>query len=140
MPSRQAVAFTERDTVLMDFPEPNLAFHETKDGGWSACNLYGLRNRQALNAVGVFRGGGQFGKRHMRILKAFGIMPFILYKMKIMGMHALMARIGRGLKVSVDAVVMPYSWGPIDVDNPPSFALSEEALKKRRLAAEGSAD
>ncbi|MDA0339631.1 MAG: hypothetical protein O2910_07305 [Proteobacteria bacterium] len=107
-----------------------------KDGGWSACNLYGLRNKQALNAVGVFRGGGQFGKRHMRILKAFGILTFLLYKMKVMKMHPLMNRIGRGLKVSVDSLVMPYSFGPIDVDNPPSFALSEEALKKRRLASE----
>lgn len=128
-----AVAFTERETVLQDFPEPGLAFHDLTDGGWSACNLYGMRNEQSLASVRVFEGGGQFGKKHMRILKAFGIMPFVLYKLKMVSMPVLMSRIGRGLKVSVDSIVLPYSFGPIDVDNPASFALTEEALKKRRL-------
>ncbi len=131
-----AVSFTGRDVVLKEFPEPGLAFHELKDGGWSACNLYGLRNENALNAVKVFEGGGQFGKRHMRILKAFGIMPFILYKLKAVGVHALMARIGRGLGVTVDSIIQDYSWGPIDVDNPASFKLTEDALIRRRQAAE----
>jgi len=129
-----AVAFTEREVVLREFPEPGLAFHELSDGGWSACNLYGLRNQRALNAVKVFEGGGQFGKRHMRILKAFGVLSFILYKLKAASLHSMMRRIGKGFGVSVESVVLDYPFGPIDVDNPASFKLTEEALIKRRLA------
>lgn len=128
-----AIAFTQKDIVLADYPDVGLAFHNLKDGGYSACNLYGLRNERALGAVGVFKGGGQFGKKPIRILKAFGILPFVLYKLKAVGLQGLMHRIARNLGVSIDPVLSPYSFGPIDVDNPQFFAISEEALKKRRL-------
>lgn len=128
-----AIAFTRKDVVLADYPDVGLAFHNLKDGGYSACNLYGLRNERALGAVGVFKGGGQFGKKPIRILKAFGVLPFILYKLKVVGLQGLMHRIARNLGVSIDPVLSPYAFGPIDVDNPQFFAISEEALKKRRL-------
>lgn len=128
-----AIAFTSKDVVLADYPDVGLAFHNLKDGGYSACNLYGLRNEKALAAVGVFKGGGQFGKKPIRILKAFGVLPFVLYKLKAVGLQELMSRIARNLGVSIDSVLSPYSFGPIDVDNPQFFAITEAALKKRRL-------
>lgn len=131
-----AVAFTRAEDVRREYPEVALAYHELKDGGVSACNLYGLRSEKALTAVRVFEGGGQFGKKHMRILKAFGVMPFLLYKLKAVTSEALMRRIGRSLGVSIDTVFLPEAFGPIDVDNPQFFEISEKALAKRRLEAE----
>ncbi len=128
-----AIAFTRKDIVLADYPDVGLAFHNLKDGGYSACNLYGLRTERALGAVGVFKGGGQFGKKPIRILKAFGLLPFVLYKLKAVGLEGLMHRIARNLGVSIDPILSPYAYGPIDVDNPQFFAISEAALKKRRL-------
>ena len=131
-----SIGWSSADVVLQDFPDVGLAFHWLKDGGYSSCNLYGLRNEQSLSAVKVFEGGGQFGKRHMRILKAFGITPFLVYKLKLATLDQLMARVGRNLKVSMDAIQVDFSCGPIDVDNEHLFNITEKVLIERRLAAE----
>lgn len=130
-----AVGFTREEVVKSEFPEIGLAWHELKDGGWSACNLYGLRNRNALKAVEVFRSGGQFGKRQWRILKSCGVVPFLLYKLKATTLEGLMNRIARNLGVTCDSIVLDYPYGPIDVDNPRFFEISEAALARRRTGA-----
>ncbi|TDI59058.1 MAG: hypothetical protein E2O92_08515 [Alphaproteobacteria bacterium] len=132
-----AIGWAEASVVLADFPDVGLAFHWLKDGGYSSTNLYGLRTKQALSAVKVFEGGGQFGKRHLRILKAFGVLPFIIYKLKLATLEGLMVRIGRNLKVSMDTILLNYSSGPIDVDSEHLFNISEKVLVERRKAAGG---
>lgn len=134
-----AVAFSTAEDVMRDFPDVGLAYHRIKGGAYSACNVYGLRNERALNSIRIFEGGGQFGKKHWRILKAFGVMPFILYKLKLSGVDGLMHRIGRNLGVTVDVVLLEYSYGAIDVDNPQFFEITERALAERRLAKSAGA-
>lgn len=126
-----AVAFTEATVVRREAPDVQLAYHRVKDGEYSACNLYGLRNENALNAIRIFEGGGQFGKRHLRILKAFGIMPFIYYKFRMLGAKELMDKIASNLGVSVDTLMLDYPEGPIDVDNPQFFTIAERMLSLR---------
>jgi GTP:adenosylcobinamide-phosphate guanylyltransferase len=133
------VGFTSEDVVLQDYANSGLAFHRLKDGGFSSCNLYALKSPNSLKAVKIFEGGGQFGKRHMRILKAFGVWPFIIYKLKLKGLPGLLNAIGRRMKVSVDVSWLNYPWGPIDVDHKHSFDLTEATLVKRREAAEHNA-
>ena len=130
-----ALGFTSEDVVEREIQGSGLAYHQLKDGGYSSCNLYGMRREKALNGVRVFASGGQFGKRHWRILKAFGVMPFILYKLRAVGINKMANSLGRGVGVSVDIVDLPYAYGPIDVDNPRSFALSEKLLRARRESA-----
>lgn len=130
-----AVGFTSEAVVEQMFPDSGLAYHRIKDGGWSACNLFGLRNEASLITAHIFEGGGQFGKKHLRILKAFGVMPFILYKLKAATLNELIGRIARNLGITATAVDLPYPFGPIDVDNPNSFKISEETLRKREAAA-----
>lgn len=134
-----ALGFTRDDVVLRDFANSGLAFHQLRDAGYSSCNLYGLRREKALSAVKVFEGGGQFGKRHMRILKAFGVLPFVVYKLKLAGLHGLLGLIARNLGVTIAPVLLDYSYGPIDVDNRHSFELTEATLVKRREAAAAQA-
>ncbi|MFZ5608233.1 MAG: NTP transferase domain-containing protein [Pseudomonadota bacterium] len=130
-----AVSFTEATVVRREAPDVRLAYHRLKDGEYSACNLYGLRRAEALKAVKIFTSGGQFGKRHIRILKAFGLMPFLLYKTRWAGLEPLMRRIAGNLGVSVDTILLDYPYGPIDVDNPQFFAIAERLLKARRVPA-----
>ncbi len=129
-----AIGWSEASVVLADYPDVGLAFHWLKDGGYSSTNLYGLRTQQALSAVKVFEGGGQFGKRHIRILKAFGVMPFIIYKLKLATLEGLINRIGKNLKVTMDSVILNHSSGPIDVDSEHLFNITEMILRRRRGA------
>ncbi len=125
------VAFTHEETVRAHYPEVGLAYHRLKDGGYSACNLYAFRTARAFESAEVFRSGGQFGKRHWRILKSFGILPFLLYKLRLATGPELIARIARNLGISIEIVILDYPFAPIDVDNPAFFAISERILKAR---------
>ncbi len=122
---------TREEVVVATLPEAAKAFHRLKDGGFSSCNLYSLKDRNALKTVEVFRGGGQFGKRHRRILKAFGLISFLLYKLKLITIDGMVRRVGEGFGVKVAAVFLPYDFGPIDVDDQNSFEISEKILRKR---------
>lgn len=130
-----ALGFTTAAVVLRDVPDSTLAFHWLKDGGFSSTNLYGLRHERALDTARIFEGGGQFGKKHWRILKAFGVMPFILYKLKSVTGQQLLSRIARNLGVTADLILLDYAFAPIDVDNPASFAQTEAILQARREQA-----
>jgi len=126
-----ALGLTRECDVTPEIPDSNLNWHWLRDGGFSSCNLYLLHSRKALSGVSIFRSGGQFGKKHWRILKAFGLLPFVLYKFKLTSTDRLIRRIGRNLGLRMHAVFLPYAYGPIDVDNPKSFALSERILAAR---------
>lgn len=126
-----SLGITREETVLADLPEAAKAFHRVKDGGFSSCNLYALSGRKALETAEVFRGGGQFGKKHWRILKAFGLTPFILYKFKLVSIAEIARRIGKGFGLKIAPVFLSYAYGPIDVDDESSFRLSEKILKQR---------
>ncbi|MBO9518739.1 MAG: NTP transferase domain-containing protein [Porphyrobacter sp.] len=127
------VGLTREAVVLREYANSGLAFHRLKDGGFSSCNLYALKNQNALKAVKIFEGGGQFGKRHIRILKAFGLWPFIVYKLKLADVSGLVNVIGRRLRVSVEISWLDYPWGPIDVDHKLSYELAEATLAERAL-------
>jgi len=127
------VAFTERTAVHSVYPHVELNWHRLQDGAFSSCNVYGVKTERALKAVDVFRGGGQFGKRHLRILRAFGLMPFLLYKTRRATGEGIIKRIAKNIGVTADLAVLDYAFGPIDVDNPRFFQIAEEILKARRL-------
>lgn len=134
-----AVAVTPESTVIEEYPDANLGFFRFRDGGYSFCNIYGIRSRKGLEAARVFRSGGQFRKRPWRILKEFGVLPLILYKYRLASLNGILQRLGRKLDLTIEPITLPYAFAPIDVDNPRTFALSEETLKRRRLKSHSEA-
>ncbi len=131
-----AVAMTPASVILEAYPEGKRAFHNLKDGGWSSCNLYALANDKALKTAKIFEGGGQFGKKPQRIMKAFGLMFMLKYRYKLATIHELAASLSRRWKLTVQVIRMPFADAPIDVDNPGDMELTDRILKSRRLAAQ----
>ncbi|MEP5937869.1 MAG: nucleotidyltransferase family protein [Erythrobacter sp.] len=130
-----AVAMTPAATILEAYPDGKRAFHELKDGGWSSCNLYAALTPKTIEAASVFRTGGQFGKRPMRILKAFGLPVMLMYKFRLATIHGIASYLSRRWGIELKIISMPYADAPIDVDNPGDFTRTEGILKKRRGAA-----
>ncbi|MEL7482312.1 MAG: nucleotidyltransferase family protein [Pseudomonadota bacterium] len=130
-----SVAMTPADVILKAYPDGKRAFHELKDGGWSSCNLYGLRSDAALTAAKVFETGGQFGKRPQRIMKAFGLTFMLKYKYKQATLDQLAEHLSQRWKLQISAIRMPFADAPIDVDNPGDFERSERILQARRETA-----
>ncbi len=127
-----AVAVTRERTVLAEYPDGEFGFYRFRDGGYSFCNLFGVSQSSGLEAAKVFRTGGQFRKRPWRMLKMFGVLTLILYKWRLLKLDSFARRITRNLGISIDLVLLPYAFGPIDVDNPKTFEFSERTLRERR--------
>jgi len=126
--------FTPAQTILDAYPDGKRAFHELKDGGWSSCNLYGLKNDKALRAAKAFETGGQFGKQPRRLLKATGLGFVIKYRFKLATLQELAEHLSRRWKLTLSTIPMPFADAPIDVDNVVDFHRTERILKKRRTA------
>ncbi len=128
------IGVTEEKLVKSVYPDSPLAFHRFREGAYSNCNLYFIRSSAGLSLAEVFRGGGQFGKKHMRVIKALGLWTFIVYRFRLKTMKDFLAHIGRRFGTTAEPGLIAYAFAPIDVDNRASFLLTEEILKKRRTA------
>lgn len=127
-----AAAVTPEATVLAEYPDGGFGFFRFRDGGYSFCNLYGIRSAKALDAARIFRSGGQFRKRPWRILTVFGALNLVLYRLRLITLRGCFRRISRKLGLDIEAIVLPYAFGPIDVDDARTLEISERALAARR--------
>lgn len=127
-----SVAMTPAQTILDAYPDGKRAFHELKGGGWSSCNMYGLRTGAALKAAKAFETGGQFGKRPDRLRKAFGLSFFLKYKLKLATLDGLAQHLSNRWNIKLKPVRLPFADAPIDIDNVGDFHRTEGILKARR--------
>lgn len=132
MPCDVAVGMTAAATVLARYPSGQRAFHRFKDGAYSSCNIYILRNAKAATAARVFAGGGQFGKKPWRLIAAFGYGTFVRHMLRRLTLADAMARISTVLNITVRAILMPFAEAPMDVDNEADHALATEILRNRK--------
>jgi hypothetical protein len=125
------VGLTRAQLILDKYPGGQRAFHRLKDGAYSSCNLYCIKTAHGVKAAEAFATGGQFGKKPHRIIAAFGIIAFILYKLRLVSLDGVMRQISRALKINVEATLIPWAEGPIDVDNAKDYALVTSILETR---------
>jgi GTP:adenosylcobinamide-phosphate guanylyltransferase len=125
------VAMTRAQLILDKYPGGQRAFHRLKDDAYSSCNLYCIKTPAGVKAAEAFATGGQFGKKPERIINAFGLLAFVLYKLRLVSLDGVMSQISRALKVRVRKVLIPWAEGPIDVDNAKDYALVTRILENR---------
>jgi hypothetical protein len=124
------VAMTPAEAILAKYPGGQRAFHRLKGGAYSSCNLYCMRTTKGAGAARAFATGGQFGKKPERIIKAFGLWSFVLYKLRLVTIDGVMRQISRALGLSVKVSLLPWAEAPIDVDNAKDFALVTKILEQ----------
>ncbi|MBL8644668.1 MAG: nucleotidyltransferase family protein [Rhodospirillaceae bacterium] len=125
------VAMTRAQLILDKYPGGQRAFHRLRDEAYSSCNLYCLKTPDGVKAAEAFATGGQFGKKPERIINAFGIWAFILYKLRLVTLDGVMRQISRAMNVTVRKALIPWAEGPIDVDNAKDYALVTQILEAR---------
>lgn len=126
------VAMTDAKVIWAKYPDGQRRPYQLKDGKYSNCNLFGLKSDKAIVAARAFRGGGQFGKSKMRILKAFGLTNLIMYVTKALSLESMFRRISRKFGVSIAPILMPFAEAPIDVDNERTERIARGVLEARR--------
>lgn len=126
-----ALGLTPASYVLEKYPEGNRAFHRFRDGAFSSCNLYAILTPRGIAGAQVFRSGGQFGKKPKRLIGAFGLFAFLLYKSRLFTLRTVLRTLSRGIRVRTAPVLMPFAEGPIDVDRQVDWDLANRIVAAR---------
>ena len=124
------VALARREDVLAIHPEGQRRFYEFSDVAVSNCNAYWIGDRSALRAAEAFRGGGQFGKKPMRIIRAFGLVNLLRFRFGLGPIHHVFRRLSRRLKVDIAPLLVSNGATAIDVDNERSLRVTEALMAR----------
>jgi len=129
-----ALGLTPAHFILEKYPEGNRAFHRFRDGAFSSCNIYALLTPRALNGPKVFNSGGQFGKKPKRLIGAFGLAAFLLYKSRLFTLNTVLKALSRTVGLKTAPILMPFAEGPIDVDRMQDWELANRIVREREAA------
>ncbi|WP_407874983.1 hypothetical protein [Qipengyuania nanhaisediminis] len=129
-----AAGLARKEDVIAADPVGQKRFYEFADGGYSNCNMYWIANRKALGAAEIMRGGGQFMKFPMRIVKAFGLMNLIRFRLGNGSKDKLFEKVSRRFGFSLVPIELSNGEFAIDVDEERSFGVTEKLLRQREAA------
>ena len=124
------VALARREDVLAVHPEGQRRFYEFSDVAVSNCNAYWIGDRAALKAVEAFRGGGQFVKKPIRVMQAFGLINLLRFRFGLGPIHHIFQRISRHLNVDIAPLLVSNGATAIDVDNERSLRVTEALMAR----------
>lgn len=125
------VALARREDVLDVHPEGQRRFYEFSDVAVSNCNAYWIGHPGALKATEAFRGGGQFVKKPLRVMRAFGLINLVRFRFGLGPIHHIFARISRHLNVEIAPLLVSNGATAIDVDNERSLRVTEALMARR---------
>lgn len=132
-----AIAMTRAEVMRAEHPDGQRRFYAFRDGEFSNCNLYAVVTDDAIAAAAMFRGGGQFRKKTIRVIRAFGLTSFLLYRLGRLSLDGVARRLSRLFGSRIGFVEMPFAEACIDVDNERTLRIARAILARRVYAAEG---
>ena len=124
------VTLARREDVLAVHPEGQRRFYEFSDVAVSNCNAYWIGHPGALKATEAFRGGGQFVKKPLRVMQAFGLINLLRFRFGMGPIHHIFARISRHMKVEIAPLLISNGATAIDVDNERSLRVTEALMTR----------
>jgi hypothetical protein len=126
-----AAALARKEDVIAADPIGQKRFYEFSDGGFSNCNMYWIGNRDALSAAEIMRQGGQFMKFPSRIIKAFGLLNLIRFRLGTGSKEKLFAQVSKRFGFNLVPIEVSDGHYAIDVDEERSLGVTERILKRR---------
>lgn len=124
--------FARKEDILAAHAEGQPRFWEFRDGAFSGCNTFWIKNRGALVVGEIFRGGGQFLKFPKRFIAAFGLANLIGFRLGLFTVDRMLARISRRFGKTIRAQIVDDGKLAIDVDNEFSHLVAERLLGERK--------
>ena len=124
----------KKEDIRAAHPDGQRRFYEFRDGGFSNCNMFWIGSKTALKATEAFRHGGQFAKKPERVIKAFGILNLIRFKLGRNTLEEIFGHVSRRFKVRIKPLVMTDGRLAIDVDNERTHRVAEEILARGAAA------
>ncbi len=126
-----AAALANKDDIRSVHPEAQRFFYEFRDHGYANCNLYGIADRHALNAVEIFREGGQFMNHPRRLVNAFGLLNILMMRFGWIKIDSAFERMSKRFGIDIRRVPLADGTQAIDVDNERTYRIVEAILENR---------
>lgn len=125
-----AAAFARKGDILAAHADGQRRFYEFADDGYSNCNCYWLGSPAAMNAIEIFREGGQFAKNPGRIIKAFGLINLIRFRLGWGTLDHAFVRFSKRFGIRMRPVVFDDGRLAIDVDNERTHRVVSEIMAR----------
>jgi GTP:adenosylcobinamide-phosphate guanylyltransferase len=127
-----AFAMASKASVLAAHAAGQRRFYRFADDDYSNCNLYAFSGAAALAAAESFRGGGQFAKKKVRLIRAVGLLNMLLLALRRLSLAGAARRLSRRFGVPIAPVVLADGAHAIDVDNRRTYDVAAALLRARR--------
>ncbi len=125
------VGMARKEDIRATHPDGQRRFYEFADGGYSNCNMFWIASAKALAATEAFRHGGQFAKKPERIIKAFGLLNLLRFRLGRHSLAQMCGFISRRFGVDIRPLVFEGEGRiAIDVDNERTHRVAEEVLAR----------
>jgi GTP:adenosylcobinamide-phosphate guanylyltransferase len=130
-----AAMFARKEDILAAHSEGQPRFWKFRDGEFSGCNTFWLKDRESLSVGEIFRGGGQFLKFPKRFIAAFGLTNLIGFRLNLLTVHRMLARISKRFGKQIMVQITDNGRLAIDVDNEFSHQVAERLLRADSVAS-----
>ena len=118
-----AVLLASEDRVQAAAPQTKRTYLRFRDGRYSGCNLFLLRNENALNVVHVWRKVEAMRKQPWKIAAMLGPSFLIRYLLNRLTLDEAVLKLGKLAKVKAAAVRAQDGLAAVDVDKPSDLDL-----------------
>ncbi|PHY20423.1 GTP--adenosylcobinamide-phosphate guanylyltransferase [Caulobacter sp. BP25] len=123
-----AVLLASEERVQAAAPQTKRTYLKFRDGRYSGCNLFLLRNENALNVIAVWRKVEALRKQPWKIAAMLGPSFLIRYALGLLTLDEAVARLGKLADVKAAAVRAHDGLAAVDVDKPSDMDLVRELV------------
>jgi GTP:adenosylcobinamide-phosphate guanylyltransferase len=126
-----AALFARKEDILAAHPEGQPRFWKFRDGEFSGCNTFWMKDRASFSVAEIFRGGGQFLKFPQRFISAFGLANLIAFRLNLFTTERMLERVSRRFGKRVKVQIADDGRLAIDVDTEFSHLVAERLLRAK---------
>jgi GTP:adenosylcobinamide-phosphate guanylyltransferase len=124
------VMMAREEDIRAAHPDGQRRFYRFRDGGYSNCNLFWLRDERTLQGMDSFRLGGQFAKKKARAVRALGLTALLLYLSRLLSLEAMFRHFSRRFGIGIAPLIAADGRLAIDVDNQRTHRVAEEIIAR----------
>ncbi|MBO9516601.1 MAG: nucleotidyltransferase family protein [Porphyrobacter sp.] len=126
-----AALFATKEAILAAHSEGQPRFWKFRDGEFSGCNTFWMRDATSTKVGEIFRGGGQFLKFPKRFIAAFGLTNLIGFRLGLFDVKRMLSRVSSRFGKKIVAQITEDGELAIDVDNEFSHLVAERLLRAK---------
>lgn len=123
-----AALLAEETVVRAAVPDTQRTYLAFRDGRYSGCNLFFLRNARALSMIALWRQVEADRKRPWKIAARLGVGILVRYLLGLMTLDQMVTRLCARAGARGAAVRSPYGLAAVDVDKPADLDLVRRLL------------